>query len=344
MKTKAAILVEPNQPLWITDGIEVPEPEYGQVMVQVNYTGICGSQIMEITGRRGRDPWLPHMLGHEASGVVVKTGEGVTRVRSGDDVILSWIKGPGLDVQGTKYQHDGKIINSGPVTTFSEYTLVSENRCTKITGDIPANVSALLGCAVLTGFGAVNNFIGETKDGNIAIFGLGGIGLSGLMAARYHNLHTIIAVDVMQDKLNLAGELGATHLVDASRQDAVEYIRQLTGGGVGFSFEASGSTDVIEDAFNSVRKNGGICVFAGHPPHDGKICLNPFDLISGKKIFGTWGGESRPEQDIPFLEGLYARGQLPLDRLISRTFNLDNINQAIAEMQRGSPGRILVKM
>ena len=344
MKTKAAILTEHNQPLLISDNIEIPALAYGQVLVKIRYSGICGSQIMEINGFRGHDPWLPHMLGHEASGTVMETGPGVTHVKHGDEIILSWIKGLGLDVSGPKYTLDGKIINSGPVTTFSNYTIVSENRCTKIRKKIPHTVSALLGCAVLTGFGAVNNFLGHVKDRSIAIFGLGGIGLSGLMAASYHKLDPIIAVDVTQEKLKLAEELGATHLVDASRQDAVKYIRQLTKGGTGISFEASGSTDVIENAFNSVKINGGICVFAGHPPHNRKISLDPFDLISGKKIFGTWGGGSRPEKDVPFLVDLYLQGGLPLEKLISGIYDLDDINLAIGEMQRGLSGRILVKM
>lgn len=344
MKTKAAILVEHNRPLRITDNIDMPEPDFGQVLVRIRYTGICGSQIMEIKGCRGHDPWLPHMLGHEASGTVMETGPGVTQVKSGDEVVLSWIKGPGLDVPGARYKHDGKVINAGPVTTFSQYTIVSENRCTKITKEIPPDVSALLGCAVLTGFGAVTNFLNYSRGRSIAIFGLGGIGLSGLMAARYHNLEPIIAVDVIQDKLILAEELGATHLVDASQQDVVENIRKLTKGGVSFSFEASGKTDVIETSFKSVHMEGGICVFAGHPPFNERISLDPFDLICGKKIFGTWGGESRPERDIPFLIDLYVQGRLPLERLISRTYCLDDINLAITDMQGGSSGRILVKM
>jgi len=344
MKTKAAILVTPKAPLWIADGIDMPALNPGQVIVRIGYTGICGSQIMEINGLRGHDTWLPHMLGHEASGTVMETGAGVLKVKPGDKVVLSWIKGQGMDVSGAKYRHDGTVINSGPITTFSQFTIVSENRCTRISDDIPLDAAALLGCAVLTGFGAVNNFLADLKGRNIAIFGLGGIGLCALLAAKYHGFEPIIAVDVIESKLDLARELGASHLLNANRHDVVDYIRKLTDGGVSFSLEASGLTQVIETAFECVHRDGGICVFAGHPPYGGKIQLDPFDLICGKRIFGTWGGESRPDRDIPFLVDLYRQGLLPLEKLITSTYELDDINRAITEMQNNPLGRILIKM
>lgn len=344
MKTKAAVLVTPKAPLWIAEDIEMPALKPGQVMVRISHTGICGSQIMEINGLRGPDRWLPHMLGHEASGTVIETGAGVRAVSPGDNVVLSWIKGPGMDVSGAQYHHGNTIINSGPVTTFSEYTIVSENRCTKISGDIPLATAALLGCAVLTGFGSVNNFVNDLKGRSIAIFGLGGIGLCALMAAKFHGFHPIIAVDVLDKKLELSRELGASHLVNANKLDVIEYIEELTEGGVSFSVEASGSTEVIETAFKCVHRGGGICVFAGHPPHGGMIRLDPFDLICGKRILGTWGGESRPDRDIPFLVDLYSKGILPLEKLITNTYELDDINLAITEMRDNPLGRILIKM
>ena len=343
MKTKAAILVAPGEPLWIAEDLTVPMLATGQVLVKISHTGICGSQIMEINGNRGHDPWLPHMLGHEASGTVVDIGDGVRQVDSGDRVVLSWIKGQGLDVPGAQYKHNGKIVNSGPITTFSQYTIVSENRCTKISDDIPFDVAALLGCAVLTGFGAVSNFVGEVKGKSMAIFGLGGVGLSALMAAAYHKREPLIAVDVVQEKLVLARELGATHVVDARQHDAVDYIMKLTGG-VSFSLDASGSTDVIESAFRCVHRQGGVCVFASHPPYGKKISLDPFDLICGKKIYGTWGGESKPDRDIPFLVDLYSQGKLPLNKLIAGIYCLEDINLAVTEMQNRPLGRILIKM
>lgn len=344
MKTKAAVLVKHETPLWIADDINMPALEKGQVMVKVSYTGICGSQIMEINGKRGHDPWLPHMLGHEASGTVTEIGTGVQCVKPGDKVVISWIKGPGMDVSGARYQHKDTIINSGPVTTFSQYTIVSENRCTRISNNIPLNAAALLGCAALTGFGSVNNFIHIIKRRTIAIFGLGGVGLCALMAAKYHGFDPIITVDTIDSKLDLALELGATHTVNARTQDVIEFIENLTGDGVSFSVEATGSTAVIETAFKCIHRNGGTCVFAGHPPHGSVIRLDPFDLICGKKILGTWGGESRPDRDIPLLVDLYKEGLFPLDRLITGTYKLDDINIAIDEMQSNPLGRILIEM
>ena len=172
---KAAILEQLNSPLVIKD-IEIPSLAPGQVLVKLAYSGVCQSQLMEIKGKRGDDKFLPHLLGHEGSGVVMEIGESVTKVRPGDKVILGWIKGSGLNVNGAIYKsYDGKNVNSGGVTTFNEYSVVSENRCTILPGGVPMDIAVLFGCAIPTGAGIVMNTLKPYTGSSIAIWGLGGI-------------------------------------------------------------------------------------------------------------------------------------------------------------------------
>ena len=344
MKAKAAILYKTNEPLRI-NFIDVPEPSHGQVLVKVQYSGLCHSQLMEVQGKRGIDHYLPHMLGHEGSGTVVKIGDGVTKVSLGDKVILGWIKGDGLDVPGTKYTCGDQIINAGGVTTFSEYTIVSENRCVMLPEGVPFDVAVLFGCAILTGAGIVMNRIRPEKGSTIAIFGLGGIGLSALMACNLFNCSNIIAVDVEGDKLELAREFGATHVINSTRQDPVAEILSITSGkGVDYSVEAAGHSKTIETAFLAVRKFGGLCVFASHPQAGEKINLDPYDLICGRRIEGSWGGSSNPDKDIPLLAGLYLEGKLPLEKLLCNRYSLNEINQALDDLENRKIVRGLIDM
>jgi len=344
MKTKAAILVRHNEPLQIEDDIEIPILEHGQVLVKIYYTGICHSQLMEINGQRGEDPWLPHMLGHEATAEVVNIGSGISTVEIGDKVILSWIKGSGLDAPGTQYTHGDRIINAGAVTTFSEYAIVSENRCTRMPPELPMDIACLLGCAVMTGFGAVSNTLRPVPEENIAIFGLGGIGLSALLAANYHKLNPIIAIDVNEEKLELAKSLGATHTINSNKLDPISTIKDISNGGVDYALDASGLVQVIEQAFESVRRGTGFCLFASHPAYGKKIKLDPFELICGKRIQGTWGGECNPDHDIPHIAKLYQDGQINLDCFISEYYSLDTINEAIFALQDKKENRAIVKI
>jgi S-(hydroxymethyl)glutathione dehydrogenase/alcohol dehydrogenase len=341
---KAAVLVAPKEPLWVTDGIEVPPPGRGQVVVRIAYTGLCHSQLMEVSGLRGPDPWLPHLLGHEATGRVEMTGADVTKVNPGDAVILSWIRGVGLEAPGARYRRGDMIINSGAVTTFSEYTVVSENRCTPLPHKLPMSIGSLLGCAVMTGAGAVMNAMQPAVNSSIVIFGLGGIGMSALMAARRSRPAALVAVDVVDSKLSQAEQLGATHTVNAVSEDPVAAIRKICAGGADFALDASGQTAVIEQAFASVRPHGGLCVFASHPAAGEVIRLDPFDLICGKQIRGTWGGDCKPDRDIPLLADLYVKNELPLDRLISVEYTLDEINSAMADLRAGEVTRALIRV
>jgi len=342
---RAAVLDELGKPLRLVDGIAVPPLGRGQVQVRIAYAGVCHSQVMEARGKRGEDRYLPHLLGHEASGTVEAVGEGVAKVRSGDKVILGWIRGEGAEAGGCQFRHGGRLINAGAVTAFNEVAVVSENRCVPLPEGVPMDVAVLFGCALPTGAGIVLNTLKPRPGQSVAVFGLGGIGLSALMACRLFDDVKTIAVDVSQDKLGLAREFGAAHAIDARAGDPVAEVRRLTGGqGCDFAVEAAGSARTIEQAFAAVRKAGGICVFASHPAAGERVSLDPHELISGKRILGTWGGECQPDRDIPKLAQLYREGKLPLEKLIPKRYPLEKINQAIEDLERGAAFRPLIEL
>jgi S-(hydroxymethyl)glutathione dehydrogenase/alcohol dehydrogenase len=344
---KAAVLVNLNKQLEIISGIDHGSPARGQVLVKLAYSGVCHSQLMEARGRRGADAYLPHLLGHEGSGQVVEIGDGVTKVCPGDMVVLSWIKGDGLDGGGVKYQCSGlsEPLNGGGVTTFNEYALVSENRVVQLPEGVPLDVAVLLGCAVPTGAGIITNDLRPPPGSTLAIFGLGGIGMSAMMATMLFQCSKVIAVDISNEKLALAKSFGATHVVDARTLDPVNEILLLTGGrGVDFAVEASGQTNVIESAFASVRRAGGVCVFASHPQYGSRISIDPHELICGKQIRGSWGGSSNPDRDVPMFAELYREGKLPLEKLISKRYRLDSINEALDDLEQHRVGRPLIEI
>lgn len=339
---KAAILTEIGKPLEIKD-LALPELKPGQVMVDIAYSGVCGSQLNEARGRRGPDAYIPHTLGHEGSGIVVGLGPDVTKVEPGDRVVLSWIKGAGADIPGTIYLAGDTPVNSGAISTFMTRTVVSENRLTIIPDQMPLREAALLGCAVPTGGGMIKNTLNVGHENTVAVFGVGGVGTCAVMMAKFEGAKMIIAVDVSDEKLARAKAFGATHVINAGREDAVESVQSLTnGGGVDYAIEAAGSTLVAETAFASVRAGGGTCIIAGNPPAGDRVSLDPFDLIRGKQIFGSWGGGSNPDLDIPYYAEAFIAGKLDLSALISQSYALDGVNQALADLEAGRVGRALL--
>jgi S-(hydroxymethyl)glutathione dehydrogenase/alcohol dehydrogenase len=343
-QTDAAVLFELNKPLRLVT-LEIPELKPGQVLVDVAYSGVCHSQLLEVHGKRGQDRFLPHTLGHEGSGTVLEVGSDVTKVKPGDRVVLSWIKGSGADVSSTIYQSSTGPINSGAISTFMHQMVTCENRVTPIPDTMPLREAALLGCAIPTGAGIILNTARVRPGSSVAVFGVGGIGLSAVLAASLMNATVIIAVDVFDHKLEQARQIGATHVINAHRQDPLATILEITGGrGVDYSLEAIGRLETMETAFQSVRDNGGLCVLAGNLSHGERISLDPFDLIKGKRIVGTWGGESQPDRDIPLYVDLYMAGKLKLDMLITHEYRLEDINQALDDLEQGKVGRALVVM
>ena len=342
MKTRAAILEQISEPLVIRE-LDVPDLKPGQVLVDIKYSGVCQSQLNEWRGRKGPDRFLPHTLGHEGSGVVMQTGPEVTKVMEGDKVVITWIKGSGLDMPSCRYQSNGQMINSGAVSTFMTRAVISENRLVPFSG-IPMDIAALLGCAVPTGCGMVLNELKPNEGNSIAIWGAGGIGLCAITAASACGCDPIIAVDIREDTLALARKCGATHLLDG-RQDPVQSIMEITEGrGVDFGIESAGLIATMQDGFAATRRFGGHFLIAGNAPHGKKMALDPFDLIAGKKISGSWGGSSEPDKDVPRYAQMYRDGTLKLDALITHRLQLDRINEAFSLMKTGHSGRILLDM
>ncbi len=342
MKTRAAILWQLHKPL-VIDDVEIPALKKGQVLVKIFYSGICRAQYNEMIGLKGPDKFLPHLLGHEASGTIVDIGPGVMKVKKGDYVCLSWIKGKGLDGLSSQYRLNGRIINAGGVTTFSDYSVVSENRVTKISKTIPPEAAAILGCAVVTGCGIMENTVQARPGSAVAVFGVGGVGLSVVLGAKRRGCAIIIAIDIDAQKLKFAKRLGVTHALNAKDKNLLSKIYKLSPGGLDYAVDASGNKTAMELAFAAVKEKGGICVIAGNLGKDEKIQLHPFDLIKGKRIIGTWGGETQPDRDVPKYIAAFGRGQLPFDTMITHRFQLSEINQAFEVLQKGGAGRIIVK-
>lgn len=343
-KTKAAVLFETGKPLRILE-LTIPDLRPGQVLVDIAYSGVCHSQLNEVRGHKGPDRFLPHTLGHEGAGTVVAIGPGVVKTRPGDAVVLSWLKGSGADVPGTVYESGEGPINSGAISTFMRRTVTCENRVTVVPESMPGNLGALLGCAIPTGAGVVFNTSGLARGDAVAVFGAGGVGLSAVMGAAAVGAAPIIAVDLVADKLAKARELGATHTVNPGEGDPVAAIRNLTGGrGVRVAIECAGQVAAMEAAFESVAPGGGLCVIAGNPPHGQTLRVNPYSLIGGKRLVGTWGGESRPDVDIPRYVDMFLSGRLPLERLGTEQYPLERVNEALADLEEGRVLRAMIRL
>src|SRR6516165_2558840 len=221
---KAAVLVSQNSALEIYD-IEVPKLDVGQVLVRVEYSGICGKQIDEITGRQGDDQYIPHLLGHEGGGEVVEIGPGVTKVKPGNRVVMHWVRGSGIDARPPRFNHQGQVLSAGWVTTFSDYTIASENRLTPMPQAARGDVLALLGCAVTTGLGIVFHNARLLPGQSIAVFGVGGVGLNVVQGADLVNAYPIVALDRSDAKLEFARKFGATHTVNVDMPRYFELYR-----------------------------------------------------------------------------------------------------------------------
>ena len=342
-QTEAAVLIDLGKPLQIIK-LDVPSLRHGQVMVKMAYSGICHTQLLEVRGQRGPDRYLPHLLGHEGSGTIIEVGPGVKKVRKNDRVVVSWIKGNGLDASSSIYGHPKGSVQCGAVGTFVRHAITCESRVTPIPDAMPLREASLLGCAVLTGSGIVNHVAEIKQESTVAIFGVGGIGLCVLLAARIKKPRMLIAVDLVREKLSKARELGATHLINAHDEHPLEGIMRLTQGiGADFVVEATGNRGSMEKAFRSAKNFGGLCIIAGNLAHGERISIDPYDLIKGKRIVGTWGGEAKPDADIPQYIDLFLKGELKLDALISHEYSFHEINQALNDLEQGRVIRAIVK-
>jgi S-(hydroxymethyl)glutathione dehydrogenase/alcohol dehydrogenase len=343
--TQAAILVAQQQPL-VVDTIELPaELEVGQVLVQVQVSGICGSQLGEIDGVKGPDRFLPHLMGHEGFATVLEVGPGVKQVQSGDSVVLHWRPGAGIQADPPRYRWRGEPLNAGWVTTFNRHAVVSENRCTKVPTGTDPEAAALFGCAVTTGFGVVENNARLRMGEAVVVFGAGGIGLNIIQAAALVSASPIIAVDLHDSRLELASRLGASRTINSAQGDAEALIQQaLAGQPLDVFIDNTGVPAVIELGYRLTHREGRV-ILVGVPRLGQNLSLYSLPLHFGKLLTGSQGGESQPDRDIPRYLRLLERGSLQLDRFVSARFALEEINAAIAAMRDGATaGRVMVTL
>ena len=343
-KMKAAILEESRKPLTLGE-IELPsELQFGQVLVKIHYSGICGAQVNEIDAVKGPDKFLPHLLGHEGSGVVQKTGPGVSTVKEGDHVVLHWRPSSGIQSPTAKYSWNGKTVNAGWVTTFNEQAVISENRLTVIPDDFDMRLAPLFGCSVTTAFGVVNNDAQIKIGQSVVIFGIGGVGLNIAQAAKMVSAHPVVGVDLHQRKMEIGRKFGLTHGLIGSREELDAEICGIVGAkGADVVIETTGNSRLIEQAYELTHPDG-VTVCVGVPKKGDNISIYSLPLHFNKRLTGSHGGDAVPDLEIPRYIRLMKADKMTLDNLITQEFSLNEINEALDLFRSGEAGRIIVKI
>ena len=331
---RAAVLRNTRQALIVED-ISTNPLAYGQVLVKMLYSGICRSQLMEQQGMRGVDKWLPHLLGHEGYGVVHEIGEGVTKCKPGDAVVLSWVEGAGINAENPFYRDSNQeIVNSGKITTFSNYSVVSENRTFLAPAGFSDRFLALFGCALLTGGGMALKYGDSGLIKRTCIIGFGGIGSAAALVLAGMRKSDIDIIEKSPDKRAQAIKLGFKNIHEEINESTDDYDLVI---------EASGTIEAIEMGFGILNDTGTL-VFASHPETGRKISLDPHELIRGKKIFGTWGGDVDPDADMARIGECIRKSGANLDLLLGETFAIDEINAGLAYLDSEKPGRPMLKL
>jgi alcohol dehydrogenase len=372
MKIRAAVLnamgapapYAQSKPLSI-EQIELDRPGPGEILVKIAAAGLCHSDLSVIEGNRPRP--MPMALGHEAAGIVEALGPGVDDLTKGDHVVMVFVpscghclpcsegrpalcepgaaaNGAGTLLSGGKRLHrNGQHINHHlGVSGFAEYATVSRRSCVKVDRELPLDEAALFGCAVLTGVGAVINTAKVPAGSTVAVVGLGGVGLSSILGVVASGASRVVAVDLSDDKLGLARQLGATDVFNAGSPDAANEIRDALNGGVEYAFEMAGSVRALELAYKITRR-GGTTVTAGLPNPSHTFALPPVSLVAEERTLkGSYIGTCVPVRDLPRYVDLYRRGKLPVDRLMSKHLKLDDINEGFDLLAQGKVVRQVI--
>jgi Zn-dependent alcohol dehydrogenase len=350
------------------EDVDLAEPGLGEVGVRLAASGVCHSDWNVVTGVTPNP--MPAVLGHEGAGVVETVGEGVSVVSEGDHVVLSWLPACGrclfcrqgrpvlcenafdamfdgtLPSGALRLSQDGQpLYHYSYLSTFAERCIVPEGCCIRIRDDVPLEVAALVGCAVMTGVGAAINRARVEPGSAVAVFGGGGVGLSAVLGARLAGAATIVVVDPVALKRSLALDLGATHAIDPRADEPAAAIRAVTHGrGADYAFDAAGVAGVVRQAYDAVRR-GGTVVAIGIPPLATEAALPGPSLARDEKVVtGSFYGSCRPHVDMPLLLDLYMDGRLDLDRLVSRTYPLEGVNDAFAAMNAGEVARAVIRL
>ncbi len=350
-KGRAAIFVEPNRPL-VVDEVEFSDPGPDQVLVKLFASGVCHSQLHTIgrPARPGRR--LPALLGHESTALVVAKGAGVKHVKEGDHVITTWVDRDNSTTTQPRVAHalndraqyiaswKGKEVMHS-AATWAEYALAQERVVLALPTDVPTDVTSIIGCAVMTGAGAIINTLQVRPGESVAIFGAGGIGLCAVAAAAIVDAYPIVAVDVVEEKLAFARRFGATHTVNGRNSDTVKIIQELTGGGVDYAIDAIGLPQTQEQILRAVRighsglNKGGTALLVGLTPPGAKATLDTSLFIGNRAFTRTSGGDCRPDRDFPLFIRWYREGKLKLAELVTNRYTLDQINVAVDDLEHG---------
>jgi Zn-dependent alcohol dehydrogenase len=349
-KTRAVIDVEFGKPL-VIDEVELPDPGPHHVIVKQFATGVCHSQLHRL--RRENDE-RPALMGHESTGVVVARGQGVDYVTEGDHVLLSWVPRnayPGMPGHYTPMAtFRGKDLPI-PAGSFSWMeTVVCDDRwVVKMDRDLPTDVTAIVGCAVMTGAGAVLNTAHVTPGSSVAVYGIGGLGICTVQACANMSAFPIIAIDVSDEKLEYARQFGATHVINAAQEDPVAKVKEITNGGADYAFDMIGMAQTIAQLMPSVRRgaagfgDGGTGVLVGVQPANPPIPVR--DLIGGsRKLMNTQGGSGHAERDFPLYLKWFRQAKMPLEKIVTRRYHLEQINEACQALEQGQIlGRAIVQ-
>lgn len=356
---KAAVLREVNHPLEIED-IQISKPESREVLVRTVAAGVCHS---DLHFQNGSYPYsLPTVLGHEAAGIVEAVGSDVTYVKPGDHVIsclsafcghcefcltghMSLCQEPELQrtsEQPSRISKDGNHLEQFlNLSSFAEYMLLHEHAIAKIRDDMPLDRAALIGCSVTTGIGSVIHTAAVEPGSTVAVIGCGGVGLSCINGAAIAGASRIIAIDTIASKLSLARKFGATDVVDARQEDTIQSVREMTGGGVHYAFEAIGLKSTAEQAFKIIRR-GGTATIIGMIPFGTMVEIHGPEFLGEKKLQGSYLGSNRFRVDMPRFVDFYLAGKLNLDDMISNRIKLEDINEAFAQLKTGEVARNVI--
>ncbi|MBM4264505.1 MAG: zinc-binding dehydrogenase [Deltaproteobacteria bacterium] len=350
-KGRAAIYIEPKKPL-VVDEVEFADPGPDQVLVKLFSSGVCHSQLhtMQRPARKGQS--LPALLGHESTGVVVAKGRDVTHVKEGDHVITTWVDRDSAKTNQPMVTHalnertqylarwkDKTVMHSA--ATWAEYAVAQERVVLPMPKDLPTDVTSIVGCAVMTGAGAIINTLQMRPGESVAIFGAGGIGLCAISAAAVTDAYPIIVVDIDEKKLAFAQRMGATHTVNAKECDAVEEIKKLTAGGTDYAIDAIGLPLTQEQILRSVRPGysglnlGGTALLVGITPPDAKAMIDTSLFIGNRSFRRTSGGDCKPDRDFPIFLRWFREGKLKLNELITNRYKLEQINEAVDDLEHG---------
>jgi S-(hydroxymethyl)glutathione dehydrogenase/alcohol dehydrogenase len=342
--TTAAILVDSGSPLVIDEILLPSELGAGQVLVEVITSGICGAQINEIDAVKGPDKFLPHLLGHEGFARVLEIGPGVTTVSPDDFVVMHWRPGSGIQSTPALYEWQGKRLNAGWVTTFNNHGVVSENRVTKILpGAHDKNLLPLLGCALTTALGVLENDAKVNFRDSILVLGSGGVGLALIKVAKIFGVSNVVVVDISDEKLKYAADLGASNTIKfTSKEETLNQLRKIYEKQLpSVAIDTTGNIDAIEICYE-VSSSVGRVILVGVPKSDSRAKIYTLPLHFDKIMKGSHGGGSKPEIDIPILLDLMSRGDLNFDNYPTQSFKLNEINQAIGNLRRGVSGRMII--